>query len=100
MKVRDTVLVHCQTGYQLCEVVSINVLSSFDKKTIAPVVCKCDLESYITEVEQANKLKAMKVAIDAEKKRLEAMVTYELIAEKNPEFAEMLQAFKDAGGEF
>lgn len=42
----------------------------------------------------------MKAAIDREKKRLESMVTYELIAEKNPEFKEMLEAFKEMGGEF
>ena len=100
LQVGDTVLVHCQTGYQICEIVATNVLSDFDTKTFAPVVCKVDLSTYIQEVEKAKKLKVMKAAIDQEKKRLESMVTYELIAEKNPEFKAMLEAFKEMGGEF
>ena len=98
--VGDAVLVHCQTGYQICEVVEVNALSDFDTKTFAPVVCKVDLSTYIQEVGKAKQLKAMKAAIDREKKRLESMVTYELIAEKNPEFKAMLEAFKEMGGEF
>ena len=98
--VGDAVLVHCQTGYQICEVVEVNALSDFDTKTFAPVVCKVDLSNYIQEVEKTKKLKAMKAQIDREKKRLESMVTYELIAEKNPEFKAMLEAFKEMGGEF
>lgn len=98
--VGDAVLVHCQTGYQICEIVATDVLSDFDAKSFAPVVCKIDLSSYIQEVERVKRLKVMKAAIDREKKRLESMVTYELIAEKNPEFKEMLEAFKEMGGEF
>ena len=100
LKAGDVVVVHCQTGYQLCQVVSINAMGSFDIKSYAPVVCKVDLSEYVAEIEKAKKLVAMKAAIDAEKKRLESMVTYELIAEKNPEFKEMLEQFKSMGGEF
>lgn len=98
--VGDAVLVHCQTGYQICEVVATNALSDFEVKTFAPVVCKVDLGTYIEEIERARQLKAMKAAIDREKKRLESMVTYELIAEKSPEFRAMLEQFKAMGGEF
>lgn len=100
LKIGDTVLVHCQTGSQICEVVEVNALSDFDAKTFAPVVCKVDMSTYIQGVEKVKQLKAMKAAIDREKKRLEAMVTYELIAEKNPEFKAMLKTFKEMGGEF
>lgn len=98
--VGDAVLVHCQTGYQVCEVVTINALSDFETTSFAPVVCKVDLGTFIEEVEKAKQLKAMKAAIDREKKRLESMVTYELIAEKNPEFKAMLEQFKAMGGKF
>lgn len=64
------------------------------------MVCIVDLGAYVAEVEKAKTLEAMKIAIDKEKKRLESMVTYELIAEKNPEFKAMLEAFKEMGGEF
>ena len=100
VKVGDTVVVHCQTGYQVCEIVTINAISNFDQKSIAPVVGKVDMSSYISEVEKKKALAAMKKQIDAEKKRLESMVTYELIAEKNPEFKAMLERFKSMGGEF
>ena len=55
---------------------------------------------YEYNVEKAKQLRAMKAAIDREKKRLESLVTYELIAEKNPEFRAMLEQFKAMGGEF
>lgn len=100
VKAGDTVVVHCQTGYQVCEIVTINAISSFDQKSIAPVVGKVDMSSYIDEVEKKKALAAMKKQLDAEKKRLESMVTYELIAEKNPEFKDMLERFKSMGGEF
>lgn len=100
LKVGDFVVVHCATGYQLCEIVELNVISNFDEKTLAPVVCKVDLSAYIDEVDRAAKLAVMKAELDREKRRLESMVTYEIIAEKNPEFKAMLDAFKDMGGEF
>ena len=100
LKAGDVVVVHCQTGYQICHVVSINAMGSFDIKSYAPVVCKVDLSEFVAEIEKTKKLAAMKAAIDREKKRLESMVTYELIAEKSPEFKEMLEQFKSMGGEF
>lgn len=96
----DAVLVHCQTGYQVAEVMSINAISNFDDKSFAPIVCKLDMQSYFDGIYKKKELEAMKRAIDAKRKSLESMITYELIAEKNPEFAAMLKAFKDAGGQF
>lgn len=100
LKIGDFVVVHCATGYQLCEIVEINALSDFDEKALAPIVCKVDLSSYLEEVDKAKQLKIMKAELDREKRRLESMVTYELIAEKSPEFKALLDAFKDMGGEF
>lgn len=98
--VGDTVLVHCKTGYQLAQIVTINALASFDLDSIAPVVCMVNLVSYIAEVERRKSLARLKKQLDAEKKRLESMVTYDLIAEKSPEFAALLKQYKDAGGQF
>ncbi len=100
LKIGDFVVVHCATGYQLCEIVGLNAVSSSDEKTLAPIVCKVDLSTYIDEVDRAAQLAIMKAELDREKKRLESLVTYELIAEKNPEFKALLDAFKDMGGEF
>ena len=51
-------------------------------------------------MDRAAQLAIMKAELDREKKRLESLVTHELIAEKNPEFKALLDAFKDMGGEF
>lgn len=96
----DTVLVHCKTGYQLAQIATVNATSPFDLDSIAPVVCMVDLTSYIAEVEHKKSLARLKQLLDAEKKRLESMVAYDLIAEKNPEFAALLKRYKDAGGQF
>lgn len=98
--VGDTVLVHCKTGYQLAQIATINATASFDPDSIAPVVCMVNLASYITEVERKKLLARLKQQLDAEKKRLESMVTYDLIAEKSPSFAALLKQYKDAGGQF
>ena len=98
--VGDTVLVHCNTGYQLVQIATINATSSRNLASIAPVVCMVNLDSYIAEVERKKSLAMLKRQLDAEKKRLESMVTYDLIAEKNPEFAALLKQYKDAGGQF
>lgn len=98
--VGDTVLVHCKTGYQLVQIATINATSSRKLDSIAPVVCTVNLASYIDEVERRKALAMLKKQLDAEKKRLESMVTYDLIAEKNPEFAALLKQYKDAGGQF
>ena len=98
--VGDTVLVHCKTGYQLAQIVTINALASFDLDSVAPVVCMVNLVSYIAEVERRKSLARLKKQLDAEKKRLESMVTYDLIAEKSPSFAALLKQYRDAGGQF
>lgn len=100
LKVGDAVVVHCQTGFQLAHVVEINATSSYPEESFAPVVCKVDLGSYFDEIDNREALQAMRNKIETEKKRLESMVTYDLIAEKNPEFKALLDAYKAAGGEF
>lgn len=99
LKPHDFVVVHCQTGYQLCQVKTVNACTSLDERTLAPVVAKVDLETYFQEIDKQQQLKFMKQKLDKEKKRLESLVTYELIAEKNPEFKAMLEEFKKLGGE-
>lgn len=98
LNIGDAVLVHCQTGYQLCEVVALNVITGFEEETLAPVVCKADMQPYFEEIEKEKQLKALQKKLVAEKKRLESLVTYELLAEKSPEFKELLDAFKALGG--
>lgn len=96
----DTVLVYCTAGYQLCEVTTINVACPINSKELAPVVCKVDLTLYWDSIIEEQKLHEMRKVLDMKKKQIESSITYELIAEKNPEFAAMLKEFKEAGGTF
>lgn len=100
LQVGDAVVVHCQTGFQLACVVELNAISGYPEESFAPVVCKADLHSYFDEIDTREALQAMRNKIESEKKRLESMVTYDLIAEKNPDFKALLDAYKAAGGEF
>jgi len=98
VQVGDMVVVFCQTGYQVCEVVEVNAMCQYDGE-LAWVVDKVNLEGFHAELERVKELERMKAAIMAEKKRLEAMVAYDLIAEKHPEFGAMLKAFREMGGQ-
>ena len=95
----DFVVVYCQTGYQVCQVKKINESAPVETPKLAPVVAKVNLADYFNDVLKQEELKKMKAALVKERKRLEEQVTWDLIAEKSPEFAAMLKAFRDAGGE-
>ena len=95
----DFVVVYCQTGYQVCQVLKVNEFAPVETSKLAPVVAKVDLLAYFYELDRQEELKKMKTALLKERKRLEEQVTWDLIASKNPEFAAMLEAFRKAGGE-
>ena len=67
---------------------------------LAPVVAKFNMSEYFEDIAKQEELKRMKDVLVRERKRLEEQVTWDLIAEKSPEFASMLKAFRDAGGQF
>lgn len=95
----DFVVVYCQTGYQVCQVYKVNEFALVDTSKLAPVVARADLNAYFNDLAHQEELKRMKAALVKERKRLEEQVTWDLIASKNPEFAQMLEAFRKAGGE-
>ena len=93
------VVVYCQTGYQVCQVNRTNVTCAAETEKLAPVVATVDLGQYFANVEMQKQLKYMEQELRKERKRLEEQVTWDLIAEKNPEFAQRLKAFRDMGGQ-
>lgn len=99
LNVGDFVVVYCQTGFQVCQVYKVNEFAPVETSKLAPVVAKVDLLPYFEELDRQEDLKKMKAALVKERKRLEEQVTWDLIASKSPEFAAMLKAFRDAGGE-
>ena len=95
----DCVVVHCQTGYQICQVYNVNEFAPVETSKLAPVVARVELMDYFNDLAHQEELKRMKATLVKERKRLEEQVTWDLIASKSPEFAAMLKAFRDAGGE-
>lgn len=95
----DFVVVYCQTGYQICQVYKVNEFAPVETSKLAPVVARVELMDYFNDLAHQEELKKMKAALVKERKRLEEQVTWDLIASKSPEFAAMLKAFRDAGGE-
>ena len=95
----DFVVVHCQTGYQICQVYKVNEFAPVETSKLAPVVARVELMDYFNDLAHQEELKKMKAALVKERKRLEEQVTWDLIASKSPEFKQMLEAFRAAGGE-
>lgn len=95
----DFVVVYCQNGYQVCQVYKVNEFAPVETPKLAPVVARVDLNGYFNDLIHQEELKKMKAALVKERKRLEEQVTWDLIASKSPEFKEMLEAFRAAGGE-
>lgn len=95
----DFVVVYCQTGYQVCQVYKVNEFAPVETNKLAPVVARVELMDYFKDLAHQEELKKMKAALVKERKRLEEQVTWDLIASKSPEFKEMLEAFRRAGGE-
>ena len=99
VKTGDMVVVNCATGYQVAEVKMVNAIpSAAYHESLAYVVGIVDKDCYFKFREDKKKLEVMRAQLEVEKKRIESMVTYELIAERNPEFKAMLDAFKALGG--
>lgn len=99
VKTGDMVVVNCATGYQVAEVKVVNTYAPKSvNENLAYVVGIVDKDSYFEFLDSKKKLAIMREQLEAEKKRIESMVTYELIAERNPEFKVMLDNFKALGG--
>lgn len=99
VSVGDIVVVFCKTGYQVCEVSEIDVtVSDAVAKKLAYVVDVVDMKGFQEVIENEKRKEVLKVQIESMKKELEATQMYSLLAEKNPEFAELLKAFQDLGG--
>lgn len=102
LDVGDYVLVRNVNGYAVCQVSQVNVIVGYaeESKPYAPIVCKVDLSKYFVKLEEQQMLKQMKEQLDKKKRQLEKSITYDLIAEKFPEFKAMLDEYKNAGGTF
>lgn len=102
IRVGDAVVCKCTNGYQVCEVISINdtVPASYEVSSLSPVVAVVNMEQFFEDLEQQNLLKQMEKQLLEERKKLEKRIGWDLLAEKDPKFKEMLDSFRAAGGQF
>ena len=79
----------CATTYQ----------TAIRRYGLSGIKCICRSNRvYLVIVGVARQLAKMRSDIEAEKKRLESEVSYELIASGHPEFKAMLDQYKEMGG--
>lgn len=92
-KIGDFVVTSCVNGFQVCVVTTLNVPTT-TYKDVAYVVGVVDVSAYQENLRKAEMKKELHKQLLAKKKELEDMVTFELLAEKSPEFKALLEAYQ------
>ena len=82
-------------GFALAKVIEIAPESAAAVQFGREIVSKVDFSAYTARQEKAKQLKELKQKIDAKVKVLQSTALYELLAEKDPELASMLTAYKE-----
>lgn len=89
----DFVVVSCQNGFQVCVVTTLNATSRFDDMAYA--VGTVNVRAYMEELERQKRKKALHAALLQKKKELEEAVTWDMLAERSPEFKSLLDAYRN-----
>ena len=94
-KIGDFVVTACVNGFQVCVVTELNAQVPVSRqKGLACGVGILDTEPYTVYLEkQARKAELMSQML-MKKKELEDLVTFDLLAEKSPEFKALLDQYK------
>ena len=87
------VVVSCVNGFQVCVVTTLNATSSFDD--LAYVVGTVNVDAYLEELERQKQKKALHAQLLKKKKELEEAVTWDMLAERSPEFKSLLDAYRN-----
>ena len=87
----DLVVTSCANGFQVCVVTTLDALTDFPDMAYAVGVV--DAHMYREELARQEQKKKLHGQLMQKKKELEAMVTLELLAERNPEFKKLLDAY-------
>ena len=59
------------------------------------IVCKVDMSAFEERKAKAAQLVELKARMDSKVQQLQKAAVYEMLAEKDPELAEMLKAYKE-----
>jgi len=102
IKVDDTVVV--QTGHHGFALAKVHEIITHPeaKKEVKhgrQVVCKVDFSAYYARQEALHRAEELKRSMDAMMKETQAMVLYEMFAERNPSLKAMLDEFKSLQSE-
>lgn len=99
LSVGDMVVVSCKTGFQVCVVTEKDVtVPDSALGRLAYAITKVDVQGYFDMVQREQERKRMRVAIEAKRAELEKSAIYEMLAQKDPQFAALLEAYRDLGG--
>lgn len=95
-KLGDFLVTACANGFQVCVVTTLNAMTNY--KDLAYAVGVVDVEAYQRELNRKKMAEAAYAQLMKKKKELEESVTLDLLAEKSPEFAALLKAYRDLQG--
>jgi len=90
LQVGDKVVCDTAMGYTVADVVEIKEDSSIAKKWI---VSKIDLTAHLIRLEKEKKLAEIKAKLDRKRKEIEEMQILQLLAERDSEFAVLLEEY-------
>lgn len=91
----DLVVVSCVNGFQVGKVYQVNATCPESFTDLAYVVDKLNIEPYCEQIERDHRKEELKRQLVAKEKEIRDQISWELLAEKSPEFAEMLKAYKE-----
>jgi hypothetical protein len=93
--VNDLVLCDSDSSYSVAKVVEIIPQHEYNGATVTKeIICKVDFTDYEVRKERRNQKAALKKQMDKMVKDNQELILYQAIAEKNPEMAELLTAYK------
>ena len=91
----DLVVVSCVNGFQVGKVWQVNAICPESFTDLAYVVDKLNIEPYCEQIECDHRKDELKRQLVAKEKEIRDQISWETLAEKSPEFAEMLKAYKE-----
>ena len=100
VSVGDAVVVRCRDGSFSCATITeVNTrFPNFDNQPLAYVVDKIDMTALREQEEAERTMAELRTRLEAKKQEFEQNAIYEMLAEKDPEAAKMLEALKQLGG--
>jgi predicted GTPase len=98
LKAGDTVVVDTQNGLQLAKVDMVYTEKTPGRAT-KWVVAKVDLSAHEARLEREKKAAELRKKLEARRKKLEEIAVYRMLAEQDPEMAEILKEYEEVVGQ-